>query len=324
MDLFISWVAFTSRSYSIAKKLNYKPVFYKRYSFNLKLMSIFYTYFINSIKTIRVILNYKPKSIIVMNPPLLLLFLGLILSKLYNFEVITDNHSAAFDKNIWKLFFPLQVKLFRRCCLNIVTNGNHKLILDRKGCNTLVLTDISLPKEIVSRIQEIRRINRSKNFYFFVQNDCYDEPMACVLKAFKIRIDLELLISGHISSYIKQEELPPNINFTGYLSQKEFYRTLKSSKCVITLTTREDTFQRAGSEALSFEKPVITSDTKLLREYFQNTAEYCKNDTRSLLKAINNIELNKDIIKRKIKSFNVEREKMCNEWIYEFRKFRDL
>jgi hypothetical protein len=56
--------------------------------------------------------------------------------------------------------------------------------------------------------------------------------------------------------------------FTDFLPNEDYFRLLRSSHAVMSLTTRDHTLQCGACEALSLERPIITSNWPLLQEYF--------------------------------------------------------
>ena len=59
----------------------------------------------------------------------------------------------------------------------------------------------------------------------------------------------------------------------------------------MTLTTRDLTMQRGCYEALSLEKPIITSDWEILRESFGEAAVYVNNSPEAISGGINKLLL---------------------------------
>ena len=71
-----------------------------------------------------------------------------------------------------------------------------------------------------------------------------------------------------------RHHVPSNIELAGQLSADAFAHLLADTDAVLALTTAEQTMQRAGYEAVAYEKPLVTSDTVALRRYFTQGAVF--------------------------------------------------
>ena len=78
----------------------------------------------------------------------------------------------------------------------------------------------------------------------------------------------------------------------------------------MTLTTRENTMQRAGSEAISVGKPLITSDTKMLRNYFKSGTIFVTCTSKGINDGFNASIKNFQILKEGILKLREERKKI--------------
>ncbi|MCI5162036.1 MAG: hypothetical protein D3917_08435, partial [Candidatus Electrothrix sp. AX5] len=88
---------------------------------------------------------------------------------------------------------------------------------------------------------------------------------------------------------------PMQIRLTGFLSEKDYYDLLNSVDLVMDLTSMENCLVCGAYEAVSQKKPLILSDTLILKEYFKKgvifTQNYSKNIQQSIFMAIKNIEM---------------------------------
>jgi glycosyltransferase involved in cell wall biosynthesis len=121
-----------------------------------------------------------------------------------------------------------------------------------------------------------------------------DEPIELVLDVARSLPDVDFIFTGDLQR-IKRlrhpKELPENAVFTGFLEIDEFNDAILSSQGVLGLTTRDGIQLSAASEALGAGKPMILSDTPLLRSLFGPAALFTENSFEPLraacLQAIN-------------------------------------
>jgi glycosyltransferase involved in cell wall biosynthesis len=103
-----------------------------------------------------------------------------------------------------------------------------------------------------------------------VSSFCDDEPTADFLRAAAQLPGVHFHVTGntkHLAAEIRQLA-PPNVRFTGFLSNEEYVGLLMAADGVMALTIRDHTMQRAAYEAVYLGKPVITSDFPILRDAF--------------------------------------------------------
>jgi glycosyltransferase involved in cell wall biosynthesis len=72
----------------------------------------------------------------------------------------------------------------------------------------------------------------------------------------------------------------------GYLPREQYAELLASADVVLALTTREATMQRAAYEALEAGRPIVASDTRVLRESLGDAAEYTAPDGEAIASAV--------------------------------------
>jgi len=104
----------------------------------------------------------------------------------------------------------------------------------------------------------------------------FDEPLTEILKAAREYPDVHFYITGNKSKagpgLLAFES--EHIHFTGFLPQLDYLRLLKESDGVLCLTTRDHTLQSGGEEALFMGKPLITSNFRILRDFFRKGTVY--------------------------------------------------
>lgn len=102
-----------------------------------------------------------------------------------------------------------------------------------------------------------------------------DEPIDQIVDAAARCSEVRFVATGRApASVLARPNLPPNLELAGFLDDHEFASLMRSAGVVLALTTRDATMQQAGYEAIALGRPVIASDTPVLREYFGAAALY--------------------------------------------------
>lgn len=284
--LFIEWAEYASRADSLANAVGAKPIFIGKVNKHKNLFVSFSTYPAKIIENFKILKQEKPNIVYITNTNWIITLVNLIFSKIFRYKLILDSHSCAFDHEFIK--YPLFLsKLFAKCAdLSIVTNKSHKEFLEKNNANVMIVSDIPFEDKLFSA----EKIQLSEKF-----NICYictyanDEPFLEVIEAAKSNEKVMVYLTGQYNRVKLNPQDYPHVVFTGFLSNEDYKKYLNNSDAVMTLTTREDTMQRAGSEAISVEKPLITSNTKMLRNYFTKGTVFVNNNKESIAEGFNKI-----------------------------------
>lgn len=250
-------------------------------------------YLVNSVKTLVFLNNERPSLIFVQNPSIVLTMITLIFGKNAGIPVIVDAHNAGifpFEGKI-KCVTDIATYLLRKADCVIVTNEYLASYINKKGIKSVVLPD-PIPK-----MHSAERISlRGKTNVLFICSFADDEPYIEVIKASeKMRGDITIYITGNSSKKgIYKEHVPDNVILTGFMPEDEFNRMLHSVDIIMDLTTRDNCLVCGAYEATAVGKPMILSDSKVIKEYFYKGALYTDNSSDDIaakvLEAIKKVE----------------------------------
>ena len=107
------------------------------------------------------------------------------------------------------------------------------------------------------------------------------------------------------------KNIPKNVVLTGYLPETEFICMLHSVDVIVDLTERENCLLCGAYEAVAVGKPLIVSDTEVLRKHFRTGVLYTDNTSKDLADKIEEALFNKNHLGMEIKSL---REELNTEW----------
>src|SRR5262249_37093173 len=97
-----------------------------------------------------------------------------------------------------------------------------------------------------------------------------DEPLEVFFEAARRMPDVHFYVTGETNGADPRlvAAKPDNVQFSGFLPEPEYVGLLLASDAVICLTTLDHTMQRGAYESVYLGKPVVTSNTELLRKAF--------------------------------------------------------
>ena len=95
--------------------------------------------------------------------------------------------------------------------------------------------------------------------------------------------DLHLQVTGnpHKIGLSVAQRAPPNVHFTGFLADEDYWQLLRSADAIIDLTSKADCLVCGAYEALALGKPMLLSDNTASRELFGEGAVLTDNSTRT-------------------------------------------
>lgn len=287
--IFITWGRYGTRASSLANAIKAREYFIgveNRFN-NLFLSSL--TYFYKSFINLLILIKHRPKVVIVTNTQWVVAAFNLFYCKLFKKKLIFDSHSCAFDNH--KLRYPLSfsIRFAQLADLSIVTNKSHQQMLESNKAHSVIIKDIPFDDELKSEVK-VKLSDKFNLLYICIFAE--DEPYLEVLNAARRMPDVQIYVTGNYKRAGITPEEYPEVKFSGFIPQEEYVKLLNSVDAIMTLTTRENTMQRGGSEAISVCKPLITSNTKMLKEYFVSGTVFVENEASSIIKGIKELKNN--------------------------------
>ncbi len=240
-------------------------------------------YPVQAVKTWRLLRRLRPSIVIVQNPPSFApLFVGLVSSA----RLLIDSHSDAMQAWYWTRPRFVYRWLARRAVTTIVTNEVFAARIRDWGASATVIRDIPgrFPEGGLPVVEDRPVITVVSTF-------APDEPLEEVVAAARRVPGVVFKVTGNPrrADPALVTDLPENLHLTGFLPENDYYQLLRDSVAVMCLTTRPDTMQRGACEALSLGRPIITSDTDLLRSYFSQGTVHVDNTGEGISRAVEEI-----------------------------------
>ncbi len=232
--------------------------------------------------TVAMLARKRPRVVFVQSPPSLAPLLVAVYAVLTRAHFVIDAHSDALMNPIWTRPRWLYRWLARRAAATIVTNEHFANVVRDQGGRAVIVSDI--PTDFPSGSFDV-----DDGFSIAVVNTfAADEPLEAVLEAADGLDGVNLYVTGDPNRTPDRipDRLPPNVTFTGFLPEDQYYGLLRSSDAIMCLTTRDHTMQRGACEALWLGTPIITSDWPVLQEYFASGTVHVDNTVEGIRSGI--------------------------------------
>jgi len=301
--VFLVWKPCCTRSHNQAHHFGAKEIYISYFGNRKSTGALLGRYFLSFFKTLSVLSQERPDVVFTLNQPPFLILAVYLYTRLRGGMYILDSHSAAFNDPKWAWARPLYRFIAARAFLNINTNVGHKSLVETWGGRSVVVGDVPIDHE-----RTYPKMDIPSNSIVVVASYMFDEPISEILLAARIVPQFQFYLTGNYRKLdaTLTKDLPPNVHFTGFLPQEEYFGMMCGAAGVMVLTTRDQTMQMGAYEALSLEQPLITSDWAVLRESFGDAALYVDNSPESIATAtrmlLNNLDALKDAAVRQKKS----------------------
>lgn len=314
-NIYIAWIAFQRRQesfkYFFPVDCYYYPI--PRCGFLVKL--IFYVK--NFVKTFFLLRRMRPKIVFVQVPQTPALFAVMLSRFIFgiNCIVIADCHNAMF-RFPW-LNYPGSKLLLRSS--NFILVHNYEIY--NKAVSLLGAGKIfnvpdapaSFASHIFNDFLEKRFFDAPDFCFVFPASWADDEPIRDLIFAFSMINSARLIITGRPKLHLIQDiDLPENVKIAGYLSNHEFDYLINRCDCIFALTSHDDVQLSVCGEAVGAAKPLICSDTSLLRSMYDDFAVFTLNNPIAFAESVNAVVGNYSSILLRAKS---KRDRAFSDWI---------
>lgn len=284
-QIYIAWVAYQRRPDSMRSAVGYAlhfvaPPFTARW---LKPLG----YFAQAWRTLSLLLRERPDVVWFQQPPNFLAHLLLAARALpgLRFKLVADCHNAAL-RPPW-LRFPGTVWALNRMDRVLAHNAEVEIAAGRLGIDGRRLRLLETrPATIAEPLRAATRDGIDGAPTVLVPSSfAMDEPTDVLLRAAAMLPELRFVVTGRLAKARAKgfvERAPANVRFTDYLALDEFNGLLLGCDLVLGLTTIEGIQLSVANEAIGAGKPLVLSDTTILRELFGAAGMFTPNEAEAM------------------------------------------
>lgn len=286
---------------------------------------------IKAFQTISLIYRYRKGVVVVQNPSRVLAALAALMKLILRFPLIVDRHTnfrlgkgISLNPAIWFVILCSEFSL-RVADLTLVTNQFLKDLVERKGGRALVLHD---------KIPDLKPPQKKVDLptgtnILFVCSYAPDEPYKEVIAAAG---DLPRDVHIHVTGNYRKagldpgsSNLPANVHLLGFVSSEDYDAYVLSCDVIMVLTTSEWVIVCGGYEAASAQKPLITSNTDALLEFYQGNACHTEPTAEAIAAAISDTcSRIKEFSERMYRFSDFERDLWKEQWSLFIGRIRTL
>jgi len=245
---------------------------------------------------VAMLLQHRPRRLLVHNSFLLSLVCALFRACRgpWRTRLIVDCHNKSLKRSLGGplkgIFWTLKQWTFKRFDAVLVSNQLVLPIATSLCQRAFVLRD-PLPDAASwpDASPDVPRLHQP--FVVFICTFEPDEPIEEILtgaQAIVEVLDHDVVITGdarHLPVHLRHKA-GERVHLSGYLPTAQYRGLLARAAAVIDLTNDSDCLVCGGYEALALCRPLVLSDTPLLRSYFTTAAVYTRHDAPSLVAAV--------------------------------------
>lgn len=249
-------------------------------------------YLKSAVATFKAIKKERPEIVVSQNPSIFLAIFTVLYSKVGKYYPVIDAHNSGiypFEGKV-KAFNIIAAWLQRKAFLTIVTNLPLKHVVQNNGGRAFVLPD-AIPRVPV-KLKQLRLNGKYNLVSICTFSD--DEPYKEIIAAAQLLPDdVHIYITGRFEGKVNIKDLPRNVHLTGFVPEQEYWDLLYSAHVIMDLTYRENCLVCGAYEGVALEKPLILSNTAVLKEYFSKGCVYSNPEKldihTAILESIKNI-----------------------------------
>jgi hypothetical protein len=243
-------------------------------------------YAVSAWRTYREIRAARPSAVFVQNPSFVLVLVATLVCRMRGIPLVIDAHnSGVFPAGgRSRVLNGLTKWMNDSAALVIVSNDGLKSAATCMDANVFALPDPLPHIECGTPVQ----LPCPRNV-LFICSWADDEPFLNVIEAARmLPADVCIHMTGnHRKRGIQfPEDIPTNINLTGFLSTQDYDQLLCSVDVVVDLTTRDDCLVCGAYEGIAARKPLVLSDWRVNRVYFNSGTLYTDNSAADIARCI--------------------------------------
>lgn len=286
-NIHIAWIEFQRRQMSMKDYFDFDVFFFpvvRKCSFFYKI----FQYFMLGSKTFFLLVKEHPSTVWVQLPQTPLLWIAIAYKYIFNRKlvIIADCHNAMFRRP-WNSI-PLTQRSLNVADAVVIHNHALQTTAISQGILETKLLVVNDPPAAFN-IKNQYFSEQPKPWVVFPASFAADEPVEDLISAAKLLPHVTFFITGNTKN-LKQQELlatkPSNVHFLGFVSRDDFDALILSVDIVLALTIHDGIQLSVCGEAVGGEKPLVLSNTSLLRELYPVGTVFVENTGTGIAEGI--------------------------------------
>ena len=268
----VSWMTHIPRSTDLAQALDAQAVYMPWARPGRSVARTSLGWLRSGLRTWRVVRHLPAGSVVLATaPPVFCPLVALLAARRSGVHVAVDLHSGGLNDARWRWSVNIMRWAIRHAEAVIVTNPD---LLEGQDTGVTPVLVIQDPVWTGAWPLVDPRPMPGRPYAIFPASGSTDEPIGALAEAAALlEGQVEIVVTGD-RPVLSQR---PGLRLTGFLPAAEFQDLMAHATVVLALTTREATMQRAAYEGLQLGRPLVCSDTKVLRRVLGNAAVFVEN-----------------------------------------------
>lgn len=314
---FVAWLPYHRRTELLAQHLG-ASLHFVHWGQTAELSRAPLKYFIQGIRTWRILKQEKPSIILVQNPPIFCALVAFLYAQRHESQYIIDSHTGAFVSWKWRWSLGLHRMLSRRALTTLVHNRSQEEIVKTWKCPYMLLA--YTPGDYSPF--EPYPLNDQFNVAV-ISSFRSDERPEVVFRAAARLPGVAFYLTGNSKRLARSvlAKRPNNCHLTGYLPYERYVGLLQGADAVMALTARDDTLLMGGFEAVCIGQPLITSDWPVLKEFFALGTVHVPYTEEGIYDGVRRVQAEHDSLQRDMLRL---RDRLGDTWKERLRELKEL
>lgn len=220
-------------------------------------------------ETLQLLRRIQPETVIVQNPPIFCALAAWLYVRRHGGQYAIDSHTGSFVSAKWRWSLGLHRWLSRRAQVTIAHNQVQEQVVRGWGCPVLRLSYTPFGEQASGHYPLSGDFNVA-----VVCSMAPDEPFKAIFAGAEQLPRVRFFVTGNPKRMppAVRALAPDNCVLTGYLPARDYGALLASADAVMALTTRSHSMLMGAFEGISLGKPLIVSDSPVLRDCFPRGA----------------------------------------------------
>jgi len=272
--------------------------------------------------TCKILWRRRPGVVLVQSPSIVLALSAVLLRPFLRFLLVMDAHNEAVEPYLHPTPFvrALTHWLLRKADRVIVTNSPLATFVRSRSGQPIVL-----PDPLPSPPSDLRYLDLGSAFRVAViATFAEDEPVDAILgAAARLGPSYQFYVTGNsglLSSKLRSAAAP-NVTFTGYLSEHDYWNLIHSCDAVMDLTLMPNCLVCGAYEAAAVEKPLLLSDNGASADVFSGLGEFVDNTPTGIAAGLERLRENLPRIQASFAANRCHLEERWNQGARELTEF---